>query len=844
MDKSLVDTKSSLDRLAHIANITHELHELNRQIKEEKTPESDNSKYHDAKFKARRLACTWCRQQKSRCDAQERDPLPCTRCEKKGLQCEMKADFKRTEKRARIALIEKEFAELKKSFMGPIAAVDILKSAPTLSIEGTPQIRSPVISRPSPLNSRSDSPVVETMRIEKTASPKLMVPEMALLCEEKTLDTVVLEPNAIRLLYLEFVRSYHPVLNVVDVSKGPERIYRLCPALFWVMMFVALRRFGDDTSLLLRLLPLIKNILSEITISPITRYNPTEEDEPIMNACSVYSVQAFILYTLWPPLTSSLSADSSWNTIGVALFQAIRIGLHSAGQIFDPDPKQISPPQYSMAQEQMKTWIVCNIVAQNIATSFGFPAFVQFDFLRVQHVEISVSTRHVMEIAHFEDQVAKTLNFSSGTLAQVTERLALLKVLLRQLDELEIKITSESSDEDGYRKLQYIVARVHLLTHYFLDAPSIPSFELSKGLVRLYNAAISLVSHLEMCQAKNKDFVKHLPVVSILNIWQASCIIVKLANSPLKAMIDVNAGKHTYLSAISLVAKASILKHDIAYRASGIMRNMWQLFRTLDEKNMTSLTINTRSRMAASVFFDCLALLRDQVGMAKLNIRTDVNNDDNEDEDEDGLYEGNNDFDEGVVSSDEEVNGEQESSHVSEQKEGKSDSTSQKSGSSSSSNKVRKKRALSNLMDAESKARRIIRTIPLDPQPISASKRSSIFKVVNTSNDTSPSVKTEDTYSHGSASPGSIPVHRSDPGMPPPKIRPSGFSGYRQSVPVQQIAAAPVQEPSRQFPEVFMGFQESPTQAPGNLEHDVFDVNSDLLWKDVDSLMNDFGFHT
>lgn len=799
-----VDSNSSLDRLAHIANMTQELHELNRQIKEEKTPEPD-LKNLDSKFKPRKLACTWCRQQKSKCDAQERMPGSCTRCEKKGLQCQMKPDFKRTERRARIALIEKEFAELKKSFMAPGASLDILKTAPTLSTEGTPQTITPLRYLPM---SRIDSPDMPEATLTQHVHvpersvpqqivpvPQTVVPEHALLCEEKVLDSVALLPTTIRLLYLEYCRAYHPFLPVVDVVKGPERIYRLCPALFWVIMFVALRRFDDDKSLLLRLSPLIKDILSEITISPITRYNPTEEDEPIMNACSVYSVQAFVLYTLWPPLTSSLSADSSWNTIGVALFQAIRIGLHSLGQILD---SKSTPQQLAMAQEQMKTWIVCNIVAQNIATSFGFPAFVQFDSLRANLVDIPLSTRRVMEVAHFEDQVAKTLDLTSG---EATERLALLKVLLRQLDDLELKVSADAND-DGYRKLQYIGARVHLLTHYFLDAPSIPPVELSKGLVRLYNAAISLVTHLQLCQAKNKNFVKYLPVVAVLNVWQASCVIVKLVHSPLKAVIDIESGRHTYQNAISLVARASILKHDIAYRASGIMRNMWQLFRTLDEKNMTTLTINIRSRMAASLFFDCLSLLRDQVGMAKLTPSTDVRdnaeNDNNyaavSSEDEDGTNSG---------------------------ELGNSASDSPTSPDSSASSKNRKKRALSNLEDAESKARRIIRTIPLDPQPISALKRSSIFKIVNS--DTSPSVRADDSHGSSVSTPAQREVTR---------IRPAVFA--------EPVGAAQ----SPRFPEVFMGFQELPTQQAENLELDVYGVNSDLLWKDVDSLMNDFGFHT
>ncbi|GEQ67431.1 hypothetical protein JCM33374_g1096 [Metschnikowia sp. JCM 33374] len=822
------------------------------------------AKAHQIKMK--KMACTCCRQQKSKCDAHERHPLPCTQCAKKNLVCEVNANFRRKGKRAHLARIEREFLELKRSFQDPNASEDFHRTAPHLAAyvdsgslspsmtpvpTGSPapphQPLDPLLAHPSPLDIPRASPLSMPRALPHQtppanikavfSSPKVIeIPESALQCEEKSVDAISLSPQMIRELYMEYVRHYHPILPVVDVSKGPERIHRLCPALFWVMMFVALRRFDDDKSLLLSLSPLVKNILAEISISPITRYNPTEDEEPILNACSVYSVQAFILYSLWPPLTSSLSADSSWNTIGVALFQAIRIGLHSSGQLFgNENARRPSSQQYAMAQEQMKTWILCNIVSENIATAFGFPAFVQFDFLSAQHCDIPVSTRHIMEIAHFEDQVAKTLTLGTNTetgLTHINERIALVKVLLTQLDDLEIKLVSESNHEDGHRKLHYLVARIHLLTCYFLDAQNIPSFELSKGLVRLFNAAVALMSHVDMCEAKSKDFVKYLPVVSILHIWQASCIIVKLANSPLKRVIDVDHAKQIYSAAIRLVGKASVLKHDISYRASGIMRNMWQLFRSLDEKNLSHLHLKTKSRMTASVFFDCLSLLRDKVGMAKLNIKTDLrepNGLGNGDEDDDANSFDDSD-DQGAVASSEDEAG-PNAGPGSEHPTTAGESQKTTPGSSGSSARVRKMRRLSGVQDAESKARKIIRTIPLDPQPIAATNRSTIFKVVNPSTNSSPSFSTKTDDSRGQTSPAS--VNEGPATMVSPPV-PSQLSS------TNPMAIAATEHSSLRGPLVE---QYSISDTSTNLESNLFDMNNDMLWKDVDSLMNDFGFH-
>lgn len=890
--------KKPLDSLARVVNVSESIN-LSHVKQKEPLPTGPFKTFKPQFKNTRRLACTCCRQQKSKCDAQTRYPLPCTRCAAKDLTCKLNAGFKRTAKRARFALIERDFEQMKNYFNGPLESVDLQRAAPSLGglafgssssgvavpfphavsaprilldfpnspvldhipfnshyqfqlpyltngsdeiarsippkIAGPSQFKMPPHANPVPLqHTLNPNPTTAlparntantgTLRIQEDSG--IFIPEAALVCQEKSLEDVTLSSEMIRTLYLEYVHNYHPILPIVDVTRGPERIYRVCPALFWVIINVTFRRYNEDKSLLLKLSPLVKNILAEITISPIARYNPTEEDEPIMNICSVHSVQAFVLYSLWPPLTSSLSADSSWSTIGLALFQAIRIGLHTSGHFLEqyknqPEQRQ----QFQMAQEQMKTWILCNTVSQNIASAFGYPAFVQFDVLSAQHCDFSVSALHIMEIAQFEDQVYKTLNLeSSSGISHINERLALLKVLANKLDDLELKVTSESSHENPHLKFQFTLARMHLLSFYFLDAENISSFELSKGLVKLYNTSASLIEHVQMCQARNKRFIEYFPAVAVLNIWQASFFIAKLANSPMKAIIDSYAARKTYTVSVELVAKASILKHDIAYRASGIMRSMWQFFRGLDEKNQLSLHISIKSRAAASVFFDCLSLLRDKVGLTKLNIKTDVR----------GNTE-SKDFSMGSPMSGDE-NGAEDA--VASDNEG--DAQSDKTGASlrttprslGSSGRMCKKRLISESEDTELTARRIIRTIPLDPQPITASKHSSIFKLVN-SDQTSPksSIKSDDAPVPAAARVTTMQT----PGREGRFQEQGPFNGPKPST--AQNFAHPSVPPHETLPGAV-----SRGDTDVLVEDDLI-INQHMLWKDVDSLMNDFGFH-
>lgn len=760
---------SLLENLVRVAT-SHDVH-----VKEEDDTTSLG------KQKSKRMACVECRQQKSKCDAHEKYPNPCTRCQKKSLRCDLKSDYKRTYKRARIAQIEKEFSELKRLLTQQQLA-DMLAKIPSLAQSKNTPVELPRghLGFGSPFDSRlshnlSETLIPNTPQIRADSVPvqgySLMaveIPDYVLACDDKQLDLVLLSLGQIRELYTEYVERYHPILPLVDVSKGPERIYKLCPALFWVMMFVSLRRFRELESLLLQLLPLVKGVLAEIMISPITRYNPTEEEEPIINGLSVYAIQAFLLYSYWPPITSSLSADSSYNTVGNAMLMAIRIGLQTPVQAMATDvnvaPTTL-PYQLAMAQENAKTWIALNTVSQTIALAFGFPGFVQFDslvwnLLSHHNVRIPFELRYMMEIAYFEDQVARALNSNPQDLyglANPNERLPLLKLLGRRLDELETRMMTDLP-QDRWRRFQLLCARVRLLTYYFIDFLRIALFEIERGLVQLFNLAIALINHTATCQNLDRKFVKYLPSVYILNIWQAACIVAKLTHSQLKKVIDVGSGKAAYEAAISLAAKALILKHDIAHRLLGIMRNMWQLFRALDAKHMSTLSVTVRGRMAALVFFDCLHIIRDQVGMMKLNNRT------REETDELAILSGEDD-------------------HLDQEQP---PPLAKLTPGSTTLLQRRRRRSLLQTINAESKARKIIRTIPLDPQPILVTglgRRLTIFKVVNSLSD------------------------------------------------------------SGQLPAELKKYGDLPLNGFDHVELDNFDLNDDLLWKDVDSVMNDFGFN-
>lgn len=571
----------------------------------------------------KRVACVECRQQKVRCDAYIRHPEPCTRCTNKELSCNVQSNFKRAFKRQRLVDVEKEVQRLRT----------------TVEQQHSSKRRQHIYSSSNDLvhgHQYHDlpGPVDALVDTEKTActqtdsnqngsavsSGRTEVDFSNLTCTEKSMSGVTLLPETIIRLYKEYVTNYHPFFPVLDITKGPEEIYALSPALFWTIMTVSSRRFDDKGELMMSLSEILKQCLSELLISPFTRFGPaplTGVTGRMLNISSAYTVQAFIIFTMWPSITSSLNADPSWNLAGIAMYSAIRVGLHCPGFVEDFGRVKSDNPSYPKVSEQMKTWICCNIASQTVATVYGFPTFTRFDASVLaacdasSPIDIPEPVKQLMHIQRLEEEIAKTLNSNTKDplgLSELSDRISLIQMLTRKLDELEIKLGAI----DDHRKFVILSARVHLLTYYYLDNGGFSDLEFQKGILQAYNSACALLEHAHRTDQRDPTFFKFLPWIYNQILWQSSAMICKVYHSPFAQFIDGNAARKNYMRCVKLIRKASILKHDMMDRASEIMLQMWRFFGALARRNATVPRVMVRTRMAASVFIDCFWVMREE----------------------------------------------------------------------------------------------------------------------------------------------------------------------------------------------------------------------------------------
>lgn len=571
----------------------------------------------------RRMACVECRQQKVKCIGRE-GSSDCKRCKNRGLECIVDADYKRTAKRKRLTMLEEEMKKLRSN----LALTSGTNGQPVANGEGSSNIcRGNCVvtaaeSRKYDATTSLPSAVFVGKKFKVLHAQLDANMHVDWNCGPKTADGLDLDPGIINRLYNEFVGYYHPILPIVDVSKGPEKIYELSSPLFWTIMAVASRRYdayspSSSADLCLKLSAIQKACLADIAVSPVTRYAGNQSSASL-NLPSVYAVQALLLSTLWPLPTSSLNADSSWNTCGIAYFTGMRAGLHCPGHERDFGRVIRNGSSLFSARicEQVVTWLTINAVMQAVSCVFGYPSVSSFSRQSVlEDLNVPLHLAQLYTITRAINDIETTLGLSfteTCSNVRISDRLSLISMFSERLDEIERQFVRGVTPYSGFMML---AARVQLYSYYFFDSDKLPSMQIQGGYVAVYNSCLALLEYVKSMASKDERFVLYMPLVNLELLWQASSIVAKLHFSKWSTHLDCEQGSELYKSAISIISKASIFKHDVPFRAAEVLAQMWDVFEVMAQTRNPKIrdaVVCLRTRKAASVFFDCLWIMREE----------------------------------------------------------------------------------------------------------------------------------------------------------------------------------------------------------------------------------------
>ncbi|ERF76850.1 hypothetical protein EPUS_07640 [Endocarpon pusillum Z07020] len=417
---------------------------------------------------------------------------------------------------------------------------------------------------------------------------------------------------------------------------APEGYFEYCPALFWAIASVGARRYQVEPTLLNRL------------SGPITRLVWSA----LADMKQMYGVvKALCLLCTWPFPTSSTSSDPTFIFCGVMMQIAMQIGLHRPSHAQDFSKFRMELHEDEL-KDRVRTWAICNIVAQRVATGYGQPANTLYDWTLSSKAANTDSNFTLpspvadhLRIERFSQKVSSTLYSNRQNpvgLASDTERQAYVNLLASDFADLE----EEISDGSSAVTLMYLrAAHLHLRLSAFFSPPTMTSYR--TDLMRLYNATTSF---LETClgheQSAGSGFTHEASVsagfVSLIYgtnyIFQmmlaAGFALLKLHNNFLQQVgldSEQEKARNLFNKTIWALRSMSVQENDLAQRLAEVLAQVWRGSRAAAEKNGigaapayidNSMQLKVRCRMSVSLVYDSVWRWREEASRKGISLES------------------------------------------------------------------------------------------------------------------------------------------------------------------------------------------------------------------------------
>ncbi|KAJ5910810.1 uncharacterized protein N7473_000113 [Penicillium subrubescens] len=536
-----------------------------------------------------RKACNECKQQKLRCDIVQTPAAACSRCRRLGIDCKVEPSFKRISKRRRNAEMEKEIADLRRR----------LSTNPEYPQSREPHEGDDMSQCSDEAFSRRDSTGIDRSRPVSVpaeshpsmATPLTMKRDGSIMSQDENtpwrLEDITLSRARVARLFEQYFNYYHPFLPLLNLPKPPEVYLSRCPLLAWTIVCVACRRSPSDPGLLTALSgPFSRLLWSTITGVP--------QDYRV--------VKALCVLCTWPLPTTSQRTDATFMLSGLMMQIAMQLGMHRPVQAEEFTTFRIEA-QGEALKDRLHTWVICNIVAQNVATGYGQPPSTIYDWA-LEPASLKDADYHLPEnlairlrIEKFCDRVTKSLYSSKPEPAEFVsaEKLVIVQILESELKEMELQFGQEIS---AINMIHLRAAELHL--RYFVFLSSNPR---SDDLTKLFIATTSFLGRVLDLETSPGELIGHSTNYILQMIVSAAFALMKLLKSNFSRHIDFNHGKLLFNGAISAIRRISVMDHDRPVRLADILSQMWNATGPMAAEE-DGLQLKVRCRMSMSHVYD------------------------------------------------------------------------------------------------------------------------------------------------------------------------------------------------------------------------------------------------
>ncbi|CAL5866522.1 uncharacterized protein PFLUO_LOCUS731 [Penicillium psychrofluorescens] len=537
-----------------------------------------------------RKACNECKQQKLRCDIVQAPAAACSRCRRLGIDCKVEQSFKRISKRRRNAEMEKEIADLRRRLTDPSHeqqmadghASENLSPCSADALSGRDSVAG--VDRPRPVS----VPVEPQPSI---GTPLTMQRDGSIVSQEENSwrleDISLSRPRVVR-LYEQYFTYYHPFLPLLNPPKPPEVYLNRCPLLAWTIICVASRRSPSEPGLLTALSgPFSRLLWSTITGVP--------QDYRV--------VKALCVLCTWPLPTTSQRTDATFMLSGLMMQIAMQLGLHRPVQAEEFTTFRMEV-QGEALKDRLHTWVICNIVAQNVATGYGQPPSTNYDWalepasLTDADYRLPDDLRIRLRIEKFCDRVTKSLYSSKPEPAEFisAEKLVIVQILESELREMEVEF---GRDISPINMIHLRAAELHLRYFVFLGSSA-----RSDDLTKLFIATTSFLGRVLDLETSPGELIGHSTNYILQMIVSAAFALMKLLKSSFSRHIDFNHGKLLFNGAISAIRRISVMDHDRPVRLADILAQMWNSAGPELPAEGDGLQLKVRCRMSMSHVYD------------------------------------------------------------------------------------------------------------------------------------------------------------------------------------------------------------------------------------------------
>lgn len=280
-----------------------------------------------------------------RCNVQQDPFVSCARCQKQGLKCVIEPNFKRVGKRTRNAEMEREMELLRNRLAMYEGRANHMPMVSTPQ-QQQQQMADGTFSAPGTIKADEDDAFLQTQHQQVAATSLLDLRSGSPMMH--SLDSLRLPLAQVTELFTEFFDKYHRFLPFLDPLRQPEEVLaKDNKLLFWAIISVGARHYKRDPGLLNRLKDPLTDLIWK-TIKGQTNH---------------HVVKALCLLCYWPLPQHRTVMDPTFVLCGVMMQVAIQIGLHQPTHPQDFSRTKVRLQKEDI-QDRLRTWAVCNIVAQ------------------------------------------------------------------------------------------------------------------------------------------------------------------------------------------------------------------------------------------------------------------------------------------------------------------------------------------------------------------------------------------------------------------------------------------------------------------------------------------------